>query len=104
VPGADEEAPRRWQTVRPLHLPEVRLPAHDPARPETTQPRALTQAYLVDLVCFVYLVDLVHLIGFVQPKNQTNPTNQMNKPATGVKDRSAGDRQRSGPVAPCPPD
>ena len=41
VPGADEEAPRRRQAVRPLHLPEVRLPAHDPARPETTQPRSL---------------------------------------------------------------
>ena len=41
MPGADEEASRRWQTVRPLHLPEVHLPAYDQARPETTQPRAL---------------------------------------------------------------
>jgi len=30
---------------------------------------------LVDLVCFVYLVDLVHLVSFVQPKNQTDQTN-----------------------------
>jgi hypothetical protein len=34
---------------------------------------------LVYLVCFVYLVDLVHLVGFVQPKNQTNQIDQMNK-------------------------
>jgi hypothetical protein len=34
---------------------------------------------LVDLVCFVYLVDLVHLLSFVQPKNQTDRTDQMNK-------------------------
>ena len=42
VPSADEEASGRWEAVRPLHLPEVRLPAHDPAWPETTQPRTLT--------------------------------------------------------------
>jgi hypothetical protein len=41
VPGTDEEASRRWQTVRPLHLPEVHLPAHHKAWSETTQPRAL---------------------------------------------------------------
>ena len=41
VPGADEEASRRRQAVRPLHLPEVRLPTHNQARPKTTQPHAL---------------------------------------------------------------
>jgi len=24
--------------------------------------------HLIDLVCFLYLVDLVHLVSFVQPK------------------------------------
>jgi hypothetical protein len=33
-------------------------------------------AHLVDLVCFVYLVDLVYLVSFVQPNNQTDETNQ----------------------------
>jgi hypothetical protein len=33
---------------------------------------------LVDLVCFVYLVDLVHLVSYVQPKTQTDRTDQMN--------------------------
>ena len=42
VPGADEEASRWRQAVRPLHLPEVRLSAHNQARPETTKPRTLT--------------------------------------------------------------
>jgi hypothetical protein len=40
--------------------------------------------YLVDLVCFVYLVDLAHLVSFVQPNNQTD---QMNK--TGWRTFSA---------------
>ena len=41
VPGADEEASRRRQAVRPLYLPEVRLSAHNQARPKTTQPHTL---------------------------------------------------------------
>jgi hypothetical protein len=41
VPASDEEASRWWQTVRPLHLPEVRLPAYNQDWPETTQPRTL---------------------------------------------------------------
>ena len=41
VSAPDEEAPRRRQPVRPLHLPEMRLPAHDQTRPKTTKPRAL---------------------------------------------------------------
>jgi hypothetical protein len=41
VSGSHEEASRRWQAVRPLHLSKVRLPAHDKARPETTQSRPL---------------------------------------------------------------
>ena len=43
--------------------------------------------HLIDLVCFVYLVDLVHLAIFVQPKNQTDRTDQMNK--TDWRDFSA---------------
>src|SRR5262249_21718357 len=42
VSGADEEASRWRQTVCPLHLPEVRLPAHHQARTKTTEPGALT--------------------------------------------------------------
>jgi hypothetical protein len=34
--------------------------------------------YLVDLVCFVYLVGLVHLVSFVQPNKQDEP-NKPNK-------------------------
>jgi hypothetical protein len=30
---------------------------------------------LVDLVCFVYLVDLVHLVSFVQPNKRDKPNN-----------------------------
>jgi len=30
---------------------------------------------LVDLVCFVYLVDLVHLVSFVQPDKRDKPNN-----------------------------
>ena len=30
-------------------------------------------------VCLVYLVCFVYLVGFVQPKNQTNQIDQMNK-------------------------
>jgi hypothetical protein len=41
VPGADEEASRRRQSVCPLHLPEMRIPTHNQARTKTTQPRAL---------------------------------------------------------------
>ena len=46
VPGADEEALRRRQAVRPLHLPEVRLPAYDPARTKATQPHNLVANYI----------------------------------------------------------
>lgn len=42
VPGPDEEAPRRRQAVRSLHVPQVRLSAHDQARSQTCHPRALT--------------------------------------------------------------
>jgi hypothetical protein len=35
----------------------------------------------------ILLVDLVHLVSFVQPKNQTNQIDQMNK--TGWRDFSA---------------
>ena len=41
--------------------------------------RGISPVCLVYLVCFVYLVDLVHLVSFVQPKNQTNQIDQMNK-------------------------
>jgi len=41
VSAADEEASRRRQAVRPLHMPKVRLPAHHETRSETTQPRTL---------------------------------------------------------------
>ena len=41
VPGSNEEAFRRRQAVRPLHLSKVRVSAHDKDRPETTQPRTL---------------------------------------------------------------
>jgi hypothetical protein len=34
-------------------------------------------AHLVDLVCFVYLVDLVHLVSFVQPNKRDKP-NKLN--------------------------
>ena len=64
VPGGDEEASRRRQAVRPLHLPEVRLPAHNQARSETTQPRALTRSvWSIRSVSSVWL----------------NETNQMNQ-------------------------
>jgi hypothetical protein len=46
-----------------------------------------SSVYLVHLVCFVYLVDLVHLVSFVQPKSQTDRTDQMNK--TGWRTFSA---------------
>ena len=36
---------------------------------------------LVDLVCFVVLV---HLVSFVQPNNQTNEIDQMNKRGWGL--------------------
>ncbi|MEY4705716.1 MAG: hypothetical protein RL042_1921 [Nitrospirota bacterium] len=42
VPGPDEEAPRRRQAVRSLHVPQVRLPAHDQARSQACHPRSLT--------------------------------------------------------------
>ena len=51
VPGADEKASRRWQAVRPLHLPKVRLPAHNQARPKTTQPHALASIILHKRCC-----------------------------------------------------
>ena len=41
VPGADEETACRRRAVRPLYLPKVRLPAHDPAWAKATQRCAL---------------------------------------------------------------
>jgi hypothetical protein len=41
------------------------------------QKTGLRRARRVDLVCFVCLADFVHLVSFVQPKNQTNETNQI---------------------------
>jgi hypothetical protein len=67
VPGADEEASRRWQAVRPLHLPEVHLPAHHQTWSKTTQPLALTR--------FIWFVLFIWLVLF----NQTNKTNQKNQ-------------------------
>lgn len=64
VPGNDEETPRRWQAIRPLHLPEMCLSAHNQARPKTTQPCALT--------LFVWFIWFVWF-------NQTNETNQKNQ-------------------------
>src|SRR5713101_9177963 len=43
----------------------------------SSRPRHARLAGRVHLVCFVYLVDLVHLVSFVQPKNQTDQTNQI---------------------------
>lgn len=41
VPGADEEAPRRWKTVSPLHMPEMCLPAHNAAEPQACSSKAI---------------------------------------------------------------
>ena len=102
VPAADEEASRRRQAVRPLHLPEMRLPTHNQARPKTTQPHALADCgklflqsrtsmacssgtslvYLVHLVCLVHLVSLVSLVypfSLVQPNKRDKP-DEPNKP------------------------
>ncbi len=43
----------------------------------TSETNSVYLVRLVDLVCFVYLVDLGHLVSFVQPKNQTDQTNQI---------------------------
>ena len=77
VPTPDEKAPGRRQAVRPLHLPEVRLPTHNQARPETTQPLALT--WFGWLIWSIWFVLFIWLVLF----NQTNRKNQidhMNKP------------------------
>ena len=57
VSGSNEEASRRWQAVRPLHLSKVRLPAHDKDRPKTAQPFALKPGRLVYSVCLVCLAE-----------------------------------------------
>jgi hypothetical protein len=76
VPNRDEKASRRRQALRPLHLSEVRLPAHNQARPETTtQPRALTRS--VWLIWFVLFIWLIWFIGqFLSTKKPDKP----NKP------------------------
>jgi hypothetical protein len=75
VPGADEEASRRWQAVRPLHLPEVRLPAHNQARPKTTQPRALARS-----VWLIWFVLFIWLIWFIGQFRSTKKPDKPNKP------------------------
>jgi hypothetical protein len=75
VPGADEEASRRRQAVRPLHLPEVRLPAHNQARPETTQPRALARS-----VWLIWFVLFIWLIWFIGQFRSTKKPDKPNKP------------------------
>jgi len=72
VPGADEEASRRWQAVRPLHLPEVHLPAHHQTWSETTQPRTLARS-----VWFIWFVLFIWLIWFI---DQFRSTKQRDKP------------------------
>lgn len=81
VPGADEEAPRRWQAVRPLHLPEVRLSAHNQAWSETTQPYALAgcgKPFQHSRTSMVRTsetrpVCLVHLVSLMQPNHPDRP-------------------------------
>lgn len=68
VPGADEEASRRWQAVRPLHLPEVHLPAHHQAKPETTQPRALTRFIWFVLFIWLVLFNQINKTGYRREK------------------------------------
>ena len=98
VPTLDEKASGRRQPVHPLHLPEVRLPTHNQARPETTQPFALTW--------FGWLIWSIWLISFNQTNetNQKNQINQMNKPVTGEKNWPAHCRRGYGSVVPCPLD
>jgi hypothetical protein len=75
VPASDEEASRWWQAVRPLHLPEVRLPAYNKARSETTQPRTL-----IRFVWLIWFVLFIWLIWFIGQFRSTKKPDKPNKP------------------------